>query len=356
MKRMISLLLTMVVAMGLLTACGKTTSTDTGSANTESTNADSGAEGEFIIKIAHNSSEENSIHKGYLVFQQVAQEKSGGRIKVEIYPNAQLGGGDEDNADMVANNVVQMTAVPTYTLAAIASIDGYKLCDIPYLFTSNEQIYAVMEGEIGRNLAAELLDKTGIMAFDPYIQGWLKLATTKQAVTQMSDVNGLKIRTSQSDYYINLVNGWGGNATPMAYGELFTALQQGTVDGVVTTTPLYIADGLYQVLGNICDVNALTITHVPIFSGTYYDALPDDMRAVVDEAMDAYIEAVRQYHDDAEAGDMEKMAELGMNVNYLSDEAYNEFKDAAAFILEDGKKELGADFVDAIQEVIATVE
>jgi tripartite ATP-independent transporter DctP family solute receptor len=344
MKRLRTVLAILVVMALALDGCG------TGFFILPVASAQSGES--FEIKIAHNSSETNPIHLGYKEFKRIAEEKSGGRFKVNIFPNAQLGSGDEANADMVKNGVVQMSAVPTYTLAGLANITEYKLFDVPYLFGSSEQIYKMMEGEIGQELLERLQVETGIKGNPPYVQGWVKISTKKKPVTTPDDVKGLKIRTSNSDFYIEMVKSWGANPTPMNYGEVFTALQQGTVDGIVTTTPLYVPDRLYEVQGYMATVNPVAIVHIPIVNNKFYERLPEDLKPVFDEAMNGYIKAVRQYHADAEASAISELRELGMEVNELTPEQRAVFADLSAYIKDSKADDIGREF---LARVIATM-
>lgn len=362
MKRFHGVLAFLIVASLILAGCGggalssapaasaQSSAPASGSAGSEAPAASTGT---YEVKIAHNSSETNPIHLGYEEFKRIAEEKSDGQMKVSIFPNAQLGSGDEANADMVKNGIVQMTAVPTYTLAALANIKEYKLCDVPYLFNSSDQIYTLMEGEIGQELLARPLNETGIRGNPPYVQGWVKLSTIKNSITTPDDIKGLKIRTSNSDFYIEMVKSWGANPTPMNYGEVFTALQQGTVDGIVTTTPLYVPDRLYEVQGHMATVNPLAIVHIPIVNNQFYEGLPEDMKSVFDEAMDGYIKAVRQYHADAEANAISELRELGMEVNELTPEQSAAFAELSAYIKDSKADDIGKEFLERVVKAVS---
>jgi C4-dicarboxylate-binding protein DctP len=134
----------------------------------------------YEIKIAHTIVSTDPIGQGWEKFKQVIEQKSSGRIKVTIFPNKQLVNSDREVAEQVQYNVNQMGSVPTFTLASVADIKEYMLCDYPYLFSNDAEIYKVLDGPIGKELAEKLEQKIGVKAFGSYSLGWVKLGNTKR--------------------------------------------------------------------------------------------------------------------------------------------------------------------------------
>jgi len=308
------------------------------------------AEKVYEVKISHIAESEDAINLGWEKFKEIIESKSNGRIKVKIFGNKILSNSNREDAEKVQNNIVQMTSVPTYTLGAIAGIKKYSICDFPYLFLNDDEIYKVFDGPIGKELGNTLLNKIGVKPYGAYSLGWLKLANNIRPIEKPEDLSGLKIRTVQSDFYMDLINDWGGSATPMAYGEVFTGLQQGTVDGMVTTTSLYITDRFYEVLKYMTDVNALSIVHVPIVNYSWYKKLPADLQNIFDESMTEYLPYVRQLEAEAEKNAIKELRERGLEVIELTDTQREFFIKKVEHIIEDKADYVGVDFLERVKK------
>ena len=328
------------------------------SINTASSSADNSTAGgvdptePIEIKIAHTSSETNMLHIGVLKFKEVAEAESNGRFVVNIFPNGQLASGDEGKADAVKNGVVQLSAVPTYTLGALANISEYGFCDIPYLFDNDQEIYDMFEEDFVQELGDRLLDSTGIKTYIPYTCGWVKIATNKNPIHSPADIKGLKIRTPNTDVYMEMIRSWGANPTPMNYSEVFTALQQGTVDGVIAAGTNFGPDKLAEVTKYMATVNPFPFVHVPIVNNAFYESLPDDLKVVFDHAMEEYVMETRRLHEIADAYVPEEVTALGMDVTVLNDEEFAAFKDASAYIKDQRVDQIGAEFLDKVTAVL----
>jgi len=340
---LILLLVMSLVLVGGLSGCSQPSEEPSSGESDESSGET------YEIRISHIASNTDPIHLGWEKFKETIEDKSDGRITVTILGNKQISNSNDEDAEKVQSNTVQMSSVPTYTLAALGSIDKYKLCDYPYLFKNDEEIYKIMDGEIGSELSQELIDKTGLKAYGAYSLGWVKISTNEKPIKAPEDLAGLKIRTTNSDLYMELIKSWGANATPVNYGELFTALQQGTVEGMVTTTGLYVSDRFYEVQDFMADVNPMAIVHVPVVNYEFYSSLPEDLQKVFDETMEIYLEEVRALEAKAEKDAIGQLREKGMEVTELTDDQKQVFMDAAAPILVDKADLVGADFIERIQ-------
>lgn len=306
----------------------------------------------YEIKISHIASTGDAIDLGWKKFKEVIENKSDGRIKVTIFGNKQLSNSNREDAEKVQYNIVQMSSVPTYTLAFVANIREYQLCDFPYLFLNDAEIYKILDGPIGIELAEKLEQKIGIKALGSYSLGWVKIANTKRPITKPEDVKGLKIRTTEAELYIELIKAWGGAPTPMAFGEVYTALQQGTVDGMVTTTSLYITDRFYETLKYMTTVNPFSICHIPIVNMSWYNSLPDDLKQIFSESIfKEYLPYVRELEAKYEIEAIQWLRDKGgLEVLELTPEQLKPFIDASAHITKDKAHLIGEELMSRIKE------
>lgn len=185
------------------------------------------AEETFNFKLAENQPADNPISKGMNKFAELVAEKSGGTVNVEVYLDAQLGT-ENETIDQVQAGTLDFARINTSALASTA--DEVGVFTLPYVFTSTEQKYKVLDGEIGQGVS-DALQKYNMIGLGYWEAGSRNFYTTKKPIKSVADMKGMKIRVQQSDVAIKMVELLGAAATPMAYGEVYQGLQTGVIDG-----------------------------------------------------------------------------------------------------------------------------
>ena len=184
-----------------------------------------GAAVEF--KFAHSGSLEHQYQIGAEQFKKLVEEKSGGEMKVTIFPQAQLGG-ERDLAEGVRMGTIEMSSVAAGNMAGF--VPELQVFGVPFLFQTREQVYAVLDGEVGKDLAEIMLGK-GFVNLSIWEVGFRNMTNNIRPVKTPDDMKGLKIRVQESKIWIEFMKRLGAIATPIPFGELYTALQQNVVDG-----------------------------------------------------------------------------------------------------------------------------
>lgn len=340
-KKRIALLLSLVMVLGVVLAgCG-------GSGNGDNGESPEGTV--YEMKISHLTTEIDPLHVGYEYLKELLNEKTDGRINVTIYGNKQLANSDREQAEMVQNGLAELGTTPSFTVAALNSdLKEFFIYDYPYLMENSEELYEFTDGELGDEMRAEAEDKLGVKVYPGFPLGWVKISSNKQELLEPASIKNLKIRTTSSEMYMAFVKALGANPTPVNYGELFTALQQGTVDGMMTTTSLYQSDRFYEVQKYMGAVDPFTIFHIPLVNGKWYNALPEDLQAIFDECMIDYVAKMRELEDAQEELSKKFLAEQGMTVTEYTDEQKQKFIDIGLQVVEANKDIAGADFVDRV--------
>ena len=185
---------------------------------------------EYTLKICHLTSEQDPMHQGFAYLKDLLEEKTDGRIQVEIFGNASIASSDVETAEKVQQNICQMTAGPAYAAAALGNIPELKIFDYPYLFENYEDLYKLLDSDLFKEWAANLESQTGVIMKGGYTLGWNAIMDGKKELNSYKDLEKLKIRTMSTDLQMAFINALGASATPIAYGETYTACQQGTVD------------------------------------------------------------------------------------------------------------------------------
>ncbi|WP_051254123.1 TRAP transporter substrate-binding protein [Arenibacter latericius] len=234
------------------------------------------------LLFAHSLPITHPVHKGILSMQEILNEKSGGKLQIKIFPDGQLGS-EREMLELLQIGSVAMTKVSAASMSSFAP--EYKVLGIPYLFRDSEHMFNVLEGEVGKEILEGGSDYLlrGLCFYDA---GARSFYTLDGFIKTPEDLKGKKIRVMNDQMALNMVNNLGGSATPMAYGELYTALQQRVVDGAENNVPSFVTSNHYE----ICKFYTLdehTMTPDVVVVGTkFWDTLNDTEKEWLQSAAD----------------------------------------------------------------------
>lgn len=198
---------------------------------------------EKVLFFAHALPVSHPVHKGILEMQRSLHEKSGGKLQIKIFPDAQLGA-EREVLELLQIGSIALTKVSAASLANFAP--EYQVLTLPYLFRDSKHLFEVLEGDIGKKIlesGSEYLLR-GLCFYDA---GSRSFYTTKNPIRTPDDLKGLKIRVMNNQIAVDMINELGASATPMAFGELYTALQQRVVDGAENSIPSFFSSNHYEV-------------------------------------------------------------------------------------------------------------
>lgn len=196
-----------------------------------------------IIRLGHGLDTNHPVHQAMVYMQQRVEEKSAGALRIMIYPSQQLGT-ERQLLELLQLGSLGMTKVASAVLEGFAP--QYRVLSLPYIFRDEAHRFAVLDGEIGRELLAssETFWLRGLTYYDA---GTRSFYTKENPIASPDDLAGLKIRTLESATQVQMINALGGSATPISWGELYTALQQGVVDGAENNPPSFYTSRHYEV-------------------------------------------------------------------------------------------------------------
>lgn len=263
----------------LLAACG-----DDDSATND--NAEGGDETEAVsLRLAHNQGEDHPIHTSLVELKEKAAENSSDSVEIEIFPSGQLG--DERSViELVKSGTLDMAKV---SASALESFDSnYAIFSLPYVFQSEEHYFEVMDNseavqEIYQNTRDE-----GFFSVGWYTGGQRSIYTADQEVTSPADLNGMKIRVQDSPTSISMIEAMGGAPTPMSFGEVYTSLQQGVVDGAESNETALTTNNHGEVAKAYTYTEHQYVPDVLIVSTSMWDGLSEEQQQAI---MDATVES-----------------------------------------------------------------
>lgn len=272
-KKGLALLLTGAICMGLV-GCG---SSDSAKKTDDEKGTSTSAE--VTLKFAHADNETSIFNQGAEAFKEKLEEVSDGKMTVEIYPNGQLGT-LADAAQGIQMGTIDVAPISSTVLANFApSIAVY---DLPFLIESEQQAYDSLDGDVGKVLEAEL-EKNNMLCKGWWTMGYRNTTTSKEVAT-LADLKGQKIRTQNSEIHMNIFKALGVDPTPMDFSELFTALQQKTVDGQENPYVNILQSNIYEVNDNIVETEHVYQVAGLLVSPATWDKLTDEQKEFVEEA------------------------------------------------------------------------
>lgn len=276
---------------------------------------------------------------GARAFKEEIEQRSGGRIEVQLFPNRALG----DERPMLDGMRLGTVDMGIITNAVIAQIEpAFQINDMPFLFRDEAQAQRVLDGPVGDQLR-QRLDGRGIVALGYMEGGFRHMINNVRPINTPDDVKGVKFRVLQSPIYIGLFTSLGGTAVPMAWGETFTAVQQGAVDGLEIPAAVIDANKYNEVTRYLSLTNHIYSMIGLLISKRAFDRLPADLKTAVQEAGRAATAKQRAQAGANARQIVEQLRAKGMQVNALPDVA--PFRRAVMPMYESFRQQIGADIV-----------
>ena len=304
---------------------------ESGAANEES--------GNYTIKFAHVVNP--SVAKGRAAdkFAEMIEERTNGQITVEVYPDSQLGS-DREIIEHMQSGTVQMNAPFTGVLPTF--VEEFELFDLPFLFESREEAYQATNGEL-REILGEKLEAQGLHLLNFWDGGFKHLTNSIRPIETPEDINGLKMRTSQSPLLIKQFQSLNAGGVSVDFSELYTALQTRTVDGQENPLSNIVSRRLYEVQDYLTMSGHGYMAYPLVISSNFYNQLPEDLKIHINEVAQEVTEWQWEeaYKDEEEF--MGVLNESAIQINELSGEQKEVFKNAMSEVYDEFSKLEGSE-------------
>ncbi len=323
--------------------------------NSDSDNGGSGDDEVYTLSATWCAGEATAIVQSWYKAAEKIEKDSNGRIQVKTYHTGQISGSDRENAEKVSTNVCQFTTIPCATMAEFSGIEEYNISTIPYVCTTDAQLDYLYDEGLYDEVNAAFTEQTGLVPNGSFSTGWIALGMKSGEVRSVADVKGKKVRSMTTEGQLSTLEAWGAAPTPMAIGELFTALQQGTVDGALAAEQLFDSEGYGEILASVTNINPFSTYHIGIYNKEWYEALPDDLKVVFDEGMEYFYEVCRPAQLQATADAYANLEAAGCTFVELTDSELQAFAAAATSVTENMFANLDATFVQKAKDLLAAM-
>lgn len=306
---------------------------------------------ERTIKLGYGIQEEHPLGQGANRFAQILAEKSGGRIKIKNYPATALG----SEAQMISatQGGVQEIVIPS-SAPLVPLIKEFALFDLPFLFADEKEADAVLDGPVGSKLLARLTEKN-LVGLCYWENGFRNVTNSKRSIVKADDIKGLKIRTMQNPVYIDTFSTLGANAVPMAFTELYSALETKAIDAQENPYGIIHANKFNEVQKYLSATKHAYAPYVVIVGKKFWDGLSADDKKIMQEACIEVRGYQRKLSREQNAKVLADLKAKGMVFNELSPQELAKMRQELKPVVDKYTKEIGPELVQQTYAEIAKV-
>lgn len=321
-----------ILLLALLAGCGDKSS---------SNNQDS----KYTFKLGHDKPTEHHYQKISERFAELVSERTDGNVTIEIYPSNQLG----ENRESVEGVMAGTHDMVITSDGVIANwVPDLGMLGLPYLFDNYDEVFKVLNGETGDKLKEQVEEHEAVI-IGWWINGFRHITNSTKEIVEPSDLDGMKIRTPEAEISIEVFKELKTLPTPMSSGELYTALQQGTVDGQENSAAHIAENNFYEVQEYISKTKHMYTAEPILINKSKLESLPEEYQEVLIDTATELQEEHAEMVENEEAEHWETMEENGMKITEVDREA---FKEASESVYDKLRKTYSEEIFDGMLEVV----
>jgi tripartite ATP-independent transporter DctP family solute receptor len=303
------------------------------------------------IKVSYVVPKDHPYGLGVAKFTELAAAKSQGKLKVRGYPDGQLGA-EVQSISSAKGGVLEMAVVST--AAAATTVKDFALFDLPYLFNDWKEADALLDGPIGRWALDKLAD-TGVVGLCYWENGFRHVTNSRRPVAKLEDFKGLKIRTIQNPVFIDVFNTLGSNATPMAFTEVYNALESKAIDGQETPYSSIYTSKFFEVQKFVSETRHIYGAAVVLVSRKLWDTMNADEKKVMQDSCNESRDYERRVNREQDPKLLAELKSKGMQFNEVPPAERSRIREALKPVYDKYAKELGGDLVNQALSELARV-
>lgn len=268
--------------------------------------------------MAHSLDHTHPVHQAIVFMSERLYKLSGGTMRMDVYPSGQLGG-ERELMELLQIGSLAMTKVSTSPMEGF--VPAMKIFNVPYVFRDSEHYWRFLNSDIGRELllAGDAVNLRGLGYYDA---GSRSFYTVDNPVRSPADLKGLKVRVQESQTALQMVSALGGSGTPVAWGELYTALSQGVVDGAENNPPSFYTSKHYEVSRYFSLNEHTSVPDIMVISSYIWSTLTEQQQRWVQQAMDESIVFQRQLWQTSTEEALAAVEEAGVEIIYPDKTAF----------------------------------
>jgi TRAP-type transport system periplasmic protein len=306
---------------------------------------------ERTIKFATQNPKGHPLVTGIEKFAEIVAAKSGGKIKVNAFPGGVLGG-DQANVSALQGGTLEMVTMNSGILAN--QVKEFAIYDFPFQFANAKEADAVVDGPFGKMMHDKLQDK-GLVGLAYWELGFRNLTNSKRPINKVEDLSGLKIRVIPNPINLDWVRALDANPTPMAFPEVYAALESKALDGQENPLNVILANKFPEVQKHLALTNHVYNPQSVIISKKFWDTLSAAEKKIIGDAAIEAGKVQRQASRDAAGGTLDQLKKAGMQVTELPPAELDKLRDKMRPVIAKYAVTVGQDTVKAMQAELAKV-
>ncbi|MGM0783971.1 MAG: TRAP transporter substrate-binding protein [Pseudomonadota bacterium] len=312
-----------------------------------------GDHGSHTLRMGIGLAESSPQYLSSQYFAEILDQRTEGRISVNVFPNSQLGD-DVQMMEMLQTGSLDMS-YPSSS-PATTYVEELAVFDLPFLLPTREAAVAVMQSDVAQEML-DAFDGTGIKALTFSENGYRQLSNSARPVETPEDVagldvSGLTIRTMENPVHLSIWETLGANPTPMAFGELFSAMEQGVVDGQENPWSTILTSNFYEVQDYGSETRHVYTPFIMMMSERTWDDLAPEYQELVQEAARQSAEYEIQLSAEYDDWSRQQLEERGMEITRLTDEQVAAFQEAVQPVYEEWAPEIGEELIAEVQAIV----
>ena len=303
------------------------------------------------IKVGHGAAEAFHMHRALLKFEELVEAGSGGEIDVQIFPSSQMGP-DREMIEGVQTGVLEMAIPPSSFFAGWDP--AFAVIELPYMYASKDIAFDVLDGSAGDGMLSRG-ENQGLVGL-----GWLELGVRNvtnnvRPVATPEDLEGVKLRTMKVPAHVATFETLGANPTPMNFGEVYSALQQGVIDGQENPLAIITSQRFYEVQKYLSTTGHVFAVYLPVISKPFFESLSAEHQKLVRDSMAAARDHQAQLVASEDAAQLEQIRAAGVEVLELTAEQRQVFADKTESVRLQYREKVGAEAYDNWVSAVAAV-
>lgn len=338
-KKITPVLIMVLILSLIMVGCSSKSTPDTNTQKETSKDSD-----KITLKVAHVVNTGHPYHLGLLKFKEIVEAQTNGNISILIFPSGQLGN-ERDTVEALQLGTLDMCLTATAPLTGFEK--KFMVFDLPFIFKSKEHAYEVLDGKIGEDVL-KLLESKNIKGLSYFEVGFRNFTNSKHPINKPQDLKGMKFRLMETPVHLKSMEIWGGIPTPMAIGEVFTSLQQGTIDGQENPLPIIETYKFYEVQKYLSITEHFYSATPLLIQKKIWDKLTAEQQSILLEGAKAGRDVCREQNAKQEQVLLDQFKAKGMEVNSADK---NAFFEASQAVYDYFAPELGQELIDQIIEI-----
>lgn len=356
MKKKLALIITATMSVMSLAGCGgnsgtaaTTTAAQTAAQSSETKATAGGTEAApagdtIVLRLAETQTETYPATMGAIEFARLVKERSNGRINIEVFTGGQLGGDEQAVIEQVQFGAIDLTRVNLAPMTEFAPV--LNLFQMPFLFENAEHMHQVIDSDLGGEMLNSVED-SNFIGLALYEAGTRNFYNSVRPITKLEDMKGLKMRTTQSQLIIDMVEALGAVPTPMAFGEVYSSLQTGVIDGAENNWVSYDQNSHFEVAKYLTLDGHTAPPEILICSKMVFDKLSAEDQELLKQAAKDSVIYEREQYGKVEQEAKDKVIAGGSEVSELENRI--DFEEAVAPLYE----KYAGDFMDELEQIKA---